>query len=114
MATQQQDSTQQSKKNQAEVVKQELEVKGSQLVDKIKEIAEEGNARRVIIKREGRTVMEFPLSMGVGGAAAVVVLSPTLAALGALGALVSDVKVVIEHGPTDRDTPAPSSPTHAK
>lgn len=90
---------QQGKKDQAEVIKQELEVRGSQLVDRIREIVEEGNARRVIIKREGRTIMEFPLAVGVGGTAAAVLISPMLAALGAVGALVSNVKVIIERAP---------------
>ncbi len=97
-------------KDQAKVIKQELEVRGSQLVDKIREIVEEGNARRIIIKREGRTILEFPLSVGVGGAAAAVLIAPTLAALGAVGALVSDVKVVIERTAKPSDKPTPSTP----
>ena len=76
-----------------------VRVKGSQLVDKVRAIIEEGNARRILIRKEGRTVMEFPLSVGVGGATAALVLSPTLAAVGAFAALVSEVEVVIERPP---------------
>ena len=97
-------------KKQTEVIKQELEVRGSQLVDKIREIVEEGNARRVIVKRGGRTILEFPLSVGAGGTAAALLISPTLAALGAVGALVSDVKIIIERTPEETDVPAPSEP----
>jgi hypothetical protein len=74
----------------------EVTVRGNQLVDKFKEIVEKGNARRVIIKRDGKTVMELPLTAGVGGAAAAVALSPTLAALGAFASLATDIKLVIE------------------
>ncbi len=75
---------------------QEVKIKGSQLIEKVKDIIEEGNARRVIIKKDDRVLLEFPLSLGVGGAAAALALAPTLAAVGAVAALVTDVKVIIE------------------
>src|SRR5690554_2884096 len=86
---------------------EEMKVKGNQLVDKFREIVEEGNARRISIKKDDRTVMEFPLSVGVGGATAAILLSPTLAAIGAFASLVSDVHVVIERArPTPDDAVA--------
>jgi len=75
---------------------EEIKVKGNQLVDKIKEVIEEGNARRVIIRKDDRTLLEFPLTVGVGGATAAIFFTPVLAAVGALAALVSDVEIVIE------------------
>ena len=75
---------------------QEFKVKGGQLVDKVREVIEEGNARRIIIKKDDRVLLEFPLSVGVGGAAAALFLTPTLAAVGAIAALVTDVKIIIE------------------
>ncbi len=80
---------------------EEIKVKGSQLVDKIKEIIEEGNARRVSIRKDGRTLLEFPLSVGVGGATAAIFFTPVLAAIGALAALVSDVEIIIERIESD-------------
>jgi hypothetical protein len=74
----------------------EIKVKSNQLVDKVKELIQEGNARKVSIRKDGRTLLEFPLTMGVGGATAVIVFTPILAAVGALAALVSDVDVVVE------------------
>ncbi|ACY48999.1 DUF4342 domain-containing protein [Rhodothermus marinus] len=76
-----------------------FKVKGGQLLDRIREIIEEGNARRVILKKDDRVLLEFPLSVGVGGAAAAVLFAPTLAAVGAIAALVSDVDVIIERRP---------------
>ena len=79
---------------------EEIKVEGRQLIEKVRDIIEEGNARRVTIKKDDRVLLEFPLSVGFGGATAAVILSPTLAAVGALAALVTDVKVIVE-----RDTP---------
>ena len=58
---------------------QTIEVKGDQLLSKVKELIEEGNVRRVRIRQRDRTIAEFPLTVGVVGA----VLAPMLAAVGA-------------------------------
>ena len=72
---------------------EEFHVNGEQLLAKIKELIHAGNIRRIIIKnKEGRTVMEIPLTIGVVGA----VLVPTLAAVGAIASLVSEATVVVE------------------
>lgn len=81
----------------------EIKIKGNQLVDRVREVVEEGNARRIIVKKDGRPVMEFPLSVGVGGAAAAILLSPTLAAIGAFASLASDVHVVVERFESPKD-----------
>ena len=78
-------------------------MKGNNLVERVREIIEEGNARRVIIRKDERVLLEFPLSVGVGGAGAAIFLAPQLAALGALAALVTDVDVVIEEIDPDDD-----------
>ncbi len=82
--------------NKEPVILHEMKVKGNQLVDKVKEVIEDGNARSVAIKKDGKTVLSFPLSVGVGGAAAALFWSPTLAAVGAFAALVTDVSIVVE------------------
>lgn len=95
---------------------QKIKVKSNQLVDKVREIIEEGNARRIIIRNKGRTVMEFPLSVGVGGATAAIMLSPTLAAVGAFAALASEVEIVIirprkaEENASDPENPSGAAP----
>lgn len=81
---------------------EEIKVKGNQLVDKFREIIDEGNARRVSIRKDGRTLMEFPLSVGVGGATAAILLSPTIAAVAAIASLVSDVNIVVERTAKDQ------------
>ena len=72
---------------------EEFPVEGEKLIAKIKELFHEGNIRRVIIKdKEGKTVMEIPVTLGVVG----VLLAPQLAAIGAIAALVTEATVVVE------------------
>ncbi len=72
---------------------EEFRVDGEELLGKIKQLVHEGNVRRVIIKnKEGRTVMEIPLTIGVVGA----LLAPTLAAVGAIAALLTEATVIVE------------------
>ncbi len=72
---------------------EEFRVAGDQLVKTVKELAHEGNVRRIIIKNEeGLTFLEIPLTVGVVGA----LLLPVWAALGALAALVSGFEIVVE------------------
>ncbi|PIQ62872.1 MAG: hypothetical protein COV99_04935 [Bacteroidetes bacterium CG12_big_fil_rev_8_21_14_0_65_60_17] len=78
----------------------EMKVKGNNLVSKVKELIEEGNTRRVSIRKDGRTLLEVPLSVGVGGATAAIMFTPVIAAVGALAALVTDVDVVVERAVT--------------
>jgi hypothetical protein len=69
-----------------------IRIKGDQVVGKIKELVHEGNVRRVIVRQGGRTVAEFPLTIGVVG----VVAAPVLAAVGALAALLTDCAIDVE------------------
>ena len=72
---------------------EEFRVNGEELLGRIKELVHEGNIRRIVIKnKEGGTVMEIPLTLGVVGA----LLAPTLAAVGAVAALVTEATVVVE------------------
>lgn len=68
-------------------------LKGEDLVKKFKELVHEGNVRRIIIKnKEGKTLIEFPLTFGVVGA----LIAPVLAAVGAIAALVSECSITVE------------------
>lgn len=72
---------------------EEFRVNGEELVAKIKQLIHEGNIRRIIIKdREGSTLIEIPLTLGVVGA----LLVPVWAAIGAMAALVAEATVVVE------------------
>ncbi len=75
---------------------EEVKVEGAQLVDKVKELAREGKVRKISLIKDGRVLGEFPLYLGLGGSVAAVVLIPTIAAVGAIAALVTDITVRIE------------------
>lgn len=72
---------------------EEFKVEGEKLLSKIKEILHEGNIRRVIIKdKEGKVIMEVPMTIGIVG----VLIAPQLAAIGAIAALLTEATVVVE------------------
>ena len=62
------------------------------IAEKLKAVVHEGNVRRVIVKHDGRTVAEFPLTAGVVG----IVLAPVLAAVAAIVALLKDCTIEVE------------------
>ena len=68
---------------------------------KVKELVHEGNVRRIIVQNEeGKTLIEIPLTLGVVGA----LLLPTWAALGALAAIVTECKIVVEREDEPEET----------
>jgi hypothetical protein len=72
---------------------EEFRVEGEKLIAKVKELLHEGNIRRIIIKdKEGKTVMEIPMTLGVVG----VLIAPQLAAIGAIAALITEATIVVE------------------
>lgn len=75
---------------------EELEVAGSQLVERVRELIEEGNVRRLIIRnQEGRTLLEIPLTFGVVAGGAMLVFWPLLAGLAAIGGLLARVRIEV-------------------
>ena len=73
--------------------KEEFKISGEELLRKVKDLINEGNIRRITIKnKEGRTIMELPLTIGVVGA----VLVPVLAAVGAIAAIITECTLVVE------------------
>jgi hypothetical protein len=70
-----------------------ITVGGEDLLRKVNELIHEGNVRRISIKdKQGKTLVELPLTIGVVGAA----LAPALAAVGAIAALVTECTVMVE------------------
>ena len=72
---------------------EEFVVNGEEVLAKIKELINEGNIRRIIIKdMDDKTLLEIPLTIGV----VVAVLAPVLAAVGAMAAIVTKCKIIVE------------------
>ena len=78
-------------------IKESFKVAADQLVDAVRRLVHKGNVRRVIIKQEGRTVVEFPLTIGVVGT----VLAPVLAAVGAIAAFMTECTIEVERTAND-------------
>ena len=81
----------------------EIQVMGSHLVDKVKELIHEGNVQRIIIKNEqGHTLVEIPVTLAAIG----VVAAPVLAAVSAIAGIVTKSTLVVE-----RREPPPAPPS---
>ncbi len=71
---------------------EEFEVKGDDLLGRVKELIAEGNVRNLTIKNsDGRTMLEIPLTIGVVGA----LIAPVAAAIGAVAALVTECTIAV-------------------
>jgi hypothetical protein len=77
---------------QVKTIQQQIQSQGPELVERVKSLAAEAMVRRIAIQQEGRTLFEFPLALGLGGA----LLAPQLAALGALAALIGNCTITVE------------------
>ncbi|MHB1132012.1 MAG: DUF4342 domain-containing protein [Chloroflexota bacterium] len=73
-----------------------FEVAADQLTSRVQELVSQGNVRRLIIKQEGRALLDIPLTVGVVGGVAGVFLAPMLAALVAIAGIVARVELVVE------------------
>ena len=71
---------------------QKVEGTTEQATAEIRRLIAEGNVRRVVVKQHGKTVAEFPVTVGVVGA----VLAPMAAAIGALAALLTECTIEVE------------------
>jgi len=76
-----------------EVKTEEFNVSSDDLVKTVKKLIHEGNVRRIIIKDEkGKNLLDMPVTIGIVGA----IIAPWLAALGVIGALATNCKIVVE------------------
>jgi len=73
--------------------KESFKINGEALLNKVKELINEGNIRKITIHdKEGKEIMSFPLTFGVVGA----LVAPVLAAIGALAALIGECTITVE------------------
>jgi len=73
--------------------KNEFILDGGELMDKVKSIIKEGNARKLTIKNEkDETLLVIPVTWAAVGA----ILAPVLAAVGAIAAVAAKFKLIVE------------------
>src|SRR5262245_46431062 len=78
-----------------------IEMKADELVDEIEKLVEEGTVRRIVVKHDGKVIIDFPLVVGVVGA----VFAAPLAGIAAIAAVITDCTLEVE-----RDVPKPETP----
>lgn len=75
---------------------EEVEISGSEVVDRVKELIAEGNVRRLIIRNsDNKQLLEIPLTAGVAVGGVVTIFALPLAILGTAAALLANVKLQI-------------------
>ncbi len=73
--------------------REEFFIDSDHLIETIKELIHEGNVTRVIVKdEEDRLLLDIPVTIGVIG----VLIAPWLAALGAIAAIATRCKIIVE------------------
>jgi hypothetical protein len=80
--------------------REKIEGTTDQVLAQIRKLIDEGNVRRVVVKHQGKSIAEFPLTVGVVGT----VIAPVAAAIGALTAVLADCTIEVEK------TAPPSTP----
>ena len=81
--------------------REKIEGTTDQILAQIRKLIDEGNIRRVVVKHQGKTVAEFPLTVGLVGT----VIAPVAAAIGALTAVLAECSIEVE-----KTTPPPPPP----
>ena len=98
-------------KQEAKRIYEEIQGGVKEILDGIRNLIEEGTARRLIIKnKEGEVVFQTKLAFGVGGAALVGAMAPVVSAIGMFAIFINDYQILVEkevsadelevHGPT--------------
>jgi len=73
-------------------IKEEFKVKGSELLSKIKELIEEGNVHRIIVKDDkGGKFIDIPVNIGI----VAVVLAPFMALIAAVAVYSSTLTIEV-------------------
>jgi len=72
---------------------EEYKINGEDLIEKIKDIIKQGNAKKITIRgKEGNEILSFPVTVGIAG----LVLAPIFAAVGAIAALATECTIIID------------------
>ena len=90
---------------------EEIEVAGSQLVERVKDLYAEGKVRRLRIRSaDGDLILELPLNVGAIAGGAVAIAAPWLALIAAFAGLVARARVeIVREVPVKTPEPAEAS-----
>lgn len=88
------------------ITTEELVVKGEEVVEAVKKLIHEAGVRRIVINyKDGRTILEIPLVLGLAGIA----LLPMWSALALIAALVTECSILVERVEKEAEEPVEES-----
>lgn len=77
---------------------EEIEVKGEELIARVKQLAADNKVKRIrIVEPDGDIALEIPLTYGAIAGGAVAVAAPVLAILGTLAAFAVKLRIEVVH-----------------
>lgn len=81
---------------------EELKGTTSEIINQIKKIIKEGNARRLLIKdKKGKVLFQTQLTAGIAGTALITAMAPIVSAISMFALFMNDVKIIVEKYPAD-------------
>lgn len=91
--------------------REEFKVAGSRAGQRIKELIREGNVRKIIVKKsDGEIIKEITLTQGVAVGGLLALVAPVIAALGALFAILAEVRLEVVRTDTESSEREPDPP----
>ena len=91
-------------KEEKKTISEEIQGTISEIIEQIKKLIREGNARRVIIKnKKGKIFFQSQLTIGAAGATFFVIYAPILSAIATILLLATEVTVIVERFESDDD-----------
>lgn len=82
---------------QSNTILEEIQGTVDEIINQIKKLIKEGNARRVMIKnKHGKTIFQSQLTIGAAGLAFFVFYAPVITAITTLLLVANDVSVIVE------------------
>jgi hypothetical protein len=96
--------------------REEFRVAGEKVGETVRRLVREGNARRIIIRKpSGEIIKEINLTRGVAAGGLLAMVAPALAAIGAIVALLSEVRIeVVRVGPAPGESEADAGPSNER
>ncbi len=83
---------------------EEIKVSGQELMERVRELLQEGTIRRIVIKNsKNETLLEVPLTWGVIGMGGAFMLAPILSSVAAFAFFAKDTRLWVERYPEAED-----------
>lgn len=81
---------------------EELQGTASEIINQVKKLIKEGNARRLMIQdKKGKILFQTQLTAGIGGAALITAMAPIVSAISMFALFMNDVKIIVEKYPDE-------------